>query len=62
MALKTTKFDIQDHLNTLEQQAAYLEAALTENDPSFIATAISDVIRARGIASGRGRGSSKDRC
>ena len=27
MALKTTRFDIQDHLKTPEEQAAYIEAA-----------------------------------
>jgi probable addiction module antidote protein len=50
MPLKTTKFDIQDHLKTLEQQIAYLEAALDEDDPSFIATAIGDIAKARGVS------------
>lgn len=50
MPLKTTKFDIQDHLKTIKQQIAYLEAALDEDDPSFIATAIGDVARARGVS------------
>jgi len=45
MALKTTKFDIHDHLKTLEQQIAYLEAAIDGDDPSFIATAISDIAK-----------------
>ncbi|MGF6307644.1 putative addiction module antidote protein [Bradyrhizobium sp. i1.8.4] len=50
MPLKTTQFDIQDHLKTLEQQIPYLEAALEEDDPSFIATAIGDIAKARGVS------------
>jgi probable addiction module antidote protein len=50
MVLKTTKFDIQDHLKTLEDQIAYLEAAVDEDDPSFIATALGDIAKARGIS------------
>ena len=40
---ETTKFDVLDHLKTVKEQIAYLEAALDEDDPSFIATAIGDV-------------------
>jgi probable addiction module antidote protein len=50
LPLKTTPFDVQDHLRTLEQQIAYLEAALDEDDPSFIAAAIGDIARARGVS------------
>ncbi|BCB19454.1 addiction module antidote protein [Bosea sp. ANAM02] len=49
MPLETTKFDIQDYLKTFEQQAAYIEAALEENDPAFLAKALGDVARARGM-------------
>jgi probable addiction module antidote protein len=49
MPLETTRFDVLDHLATIEEQIAYLAAALDQNDPSFIATAIGDVARARGI-------------
>ncbi len=49
MALKTTKFDVQGHLKSLEEQIAYLEAALNEGDPSFIAAAIGDIAKARGV-------------
>lgn len=49
MPLKTTKFDVQDHLKSAKAQIAYLEAALDEDDPSFIAIAIGDVARARGV-------------
>ena len=48
MARKTKKFDVQDHLKTLDEQIAYLEAAIDEDDPSFIATAIGD-IATRGV-------------
>jgi len=50
MPLETTKFDVQDHLRTPEEQAAYIDAALEEGDPSFIAAAIGDVVRARGVS------------
>jgi probable addiction module antidote protein len=49
MALETTRFDIQDHLKSRDEQVAYLEAALDEGDPSFIATALGDIARARGV-------------
>jgi probable addiction module antidote protein len=50
MPLETTKFDIQDHLKTPEEQAAYIDAALEDGDPSFIALALGDIARARGIS------------
>jgi probable addiction module antidote protein len=50
MPITTTKFDILDHLKTAEEQAAYLEAAVDEDDPTFIAAAIGDVARARGVS------------
>ncbi len=49
MAIRTTKFDILDHLRTPEEQVAYIAAALEEDDPSFIAAAIGDIARARGV-------------
>lgn len=48
--MKTTKFDVLDHLASVEEQIAYLEAALEEGDPSFIAVAIGDIARARGAS------------
>lgn len=50
MPLKTTKFDVQDHLKTPDQRVAYLEAAVESNDPSFIAAAVGDLAKARGDA------------
>lgn len=49
MPLETTKFDVQDFLKTPEEQAAYIEAALEDGDPSLIAAAIGDIARARGV-------------
>jgi probable addiction module antidote protein len=50
MPLETTRFDVLDHLKTVKKQIAYLEAALDQDDPSFIATAIGDIARARGVS------------
>src|SRR3954470_14336678 len=50
MPLKVTKFSVTDHLKTPGKQIAYIEAALDEDDPSFIAVAIGDVAKARGIS------------
>lgn len=49
MALKTTKFDIQDHLKTPEDRAAYLAAAFEEGDEEFIKLALNDIARAIGM-------------
>jgi probable addiction module antidote protein len=52
MALKTEPWNIQDHLQTPEECALYLEAALAEagDDPAFIMKALGDVARARGMS------------
>jgi probable addiction module antidote protein len=50
MPLETTKFNVLDRLKTVKEQIAYLEAALDEDDPSFIATAIGDIAKARGVS------------
>lgn len=49
MAIETTKFNVLDYLKTPEQQIAYIEGAIDENDPSFIAVAIGDIAKARGV-------------
>jgi probable addiction module antidote protein len=49
MALQTTKFDIQDHLKTPEDRAAYLAAAFEEGDNAFIRQALNDIARAMGM-------------
>ena len=50
MATKTTKWDIQDHLTTPEEIAAYLEAVFEEDDPALIAAALGDVAQAKGVS------------
>lgn len=49
MAGETRLFDIQNHLATQDEQIAYLEAALEDGDPAFIAVALGDIARARGV-------------
>ncbi|MDA8124321.1 MAG: putative addiction module antidote protein [Deltaproteobacteria bacterium] len=46
---KTRPWDVAEHLETVEDMAAYLEAALEEGDPALIAAAMGDIARAKGI-------------
>ena len=48
----TTRYDVADHLRTPEEMAAYLEACFEEanGDAAFIAKALGDIARARGMA------------
>jgi probable addiction module antidote protein len=50
MALKTTRFDSADYLDSDEAVSAYLEEALETGDPSFITHALGTVARARGMS------------
>ncbi len=49
--LKTTRFDVSEHLRTPEEMAAYLEACFEEagGDAAFIAKALGDIARAKGM-------------
>ena len=49
---KTTRYDVAEHLRTPEEMAAYLEASLEEakGDAAFIAKALGDIARAKGMA------------
>jgi probable addiction module antidote protein len=47
--VKTHPWDVAFHLQTPEDVAAYLEAAIEEGDPKLIAAAMGDVARAKGI-------------
>ena len=49
---KTTRYDVAEHLRTPEEMAAYLEACLEEakGDPAFIAKALGDIARAKGMS------------
>jgi probable addiction module antidote protein len=44
------KWDAADHINTKEDVAGYLEAALEENDTSLLLAVIDDIARSKGIA------------
>ncbi len=46
---KTTVWDVSEHLETEEDMVAYLEAALTENDPALVVAALGDIARAKGM-------------
>lgn len=45
----TTRWDPAQHLETAEDMAAYLEAALEEEDATLIAAALGDIARAKGM-------------
>ncbi|MCE2970653.1 MAG: putative addiction module antidote protein [Burkholderiales bacterium] len=44
-----TPFDAADYLDNEETIAAYLSAALEDDDPDLFLTAVNDVARARGM-------------
>ena len=48
----TTRYDVAEHLRTPEDMAAYLEASLEDanGDASFIAKALGDIARAKGMS------------
>ncbi len=50
--VKTTPYDVAEHIRTPEDAAAYLEACLEEADAdsSFIAKALGDIARAKGMS------------
>jgi probable addiction module antidote protein len=48
--IKTKPWDAAEHLETEEDMAAYLEAALEAGDPALVAAAIGDIARARGMS------------
>lgn len=52
MATKVTDYDVAEHLRTPEEMAAYLEACLAEcdGDPSFVAQALGNIARAKGMS------------
>jgi probable addiction module antidote protein len=58
--IKTVRFDASKYLDNDEMVAAYLNAALEENDSDLLLAAIADIAKARGItkiaaATGLGR-------
>ncbi|RQV98881.1 putative addiction module antidote protein [bacterium] len=48
---KTSRYDVAEHLRTPEEMASYLEACLeeTNGDTAFIAKALGDIARAKGM-------------
>ena len=48
---KTTRYQVDEHLRTPEEMAAYLEACMEEadGDAAFIAKALGDIARAKGM-------------
>lgn len=47
--IKVSDWNILDYLDNEEAIAAYLQAAVAENDPQSLILAIGDIARARGI-------------
>jgi len=46
---KTKRWDAAEHLDTSQDMAAYLEAALEEGDPALVSAALGDIARAKGM-------------
>lgn len=46
---KTRAWDAAEHLESAEDMAAYLEAALEDGDPALFTAALGDVARAKGM-------------
>ena len=48
----TSRYDVAEHLRSSEEMAAYLEACIEEanGDATFIAKALGDIARAKGMA------------
>ncbi|MCP5270123.1 MAG: putative addiction module antidote protein [Burkholderiaceae bacterium] len=46
---KTIPWDPAEHLESEEDMAAYLEAALAEGEPALFAAALGDIARAKGM-------------
>ena len=52
MSIKLQDYDVAEHLRAPEEMAAYLEASIAEcdGDASFVAKALEDIARAKGMA------------
>lgn len=50
MAIETKAWDVTEYLDSPEMIAAYLDAAMEENDAAFLAKAVGDVARAMGMS------------
>ena len=47
--MKTTKWDMSQHIETKEDVLAYLDAALEETDTELLLSVISDISRSKGM-------------
>ncbi len=47
--LQTHPWDAAEHLETKEDMAAYLEAALEDGDPALVVAALGDIARSKGM-------------
>jgi probable addiction module antidote protein len=48
--IETQPWDVAQYLETEEDMAAYLEAAIEEGEPAFIAKTLGDIAKARGMS------------
>ncbi len=48
--IETRPWDVVEHLETAEDMAAYLEAALEDGDIAVVVAAVGDIARAKGMA------------
>lgn len=46
---QSNPWDAAEHLETKEDMAAYLEAALEDGDPHLVAAALGDIARSKGM-------------
>jgi probable addiction module antidote protein len=47
--IQTYPWDAAEHLETKEDMAAYLEAALEDGDPTLVVAALGDIARSKGM-------------
>lgn len=47
---ETRPWDVVEYLETKEDMAAYLDAALEDGDPQLVAAALGDIARAKGMS------------
>ena len=50
MKTKLYNWNVNDALKTPKDRAAYIEAAMAENDPEFLTVALGDVAKAEGMS------------
>jgi probable addiction module antidote protein len=48
--LKTTKWDMAEHINTREDVFGVIEAAFEENDTALLLAVLGDIARSKGMA------------